>query len=434
MLAAAAASVLLLFCASSATAATFTVTTGADTLDPGTLRTAINDAESNGNEPTVDLIQFDPSVTAVDLQGFLPQITTPMTIDGPGAGSLNIRRDSGAVTAFGFFVVDPASPAYTITIRGLTMSGVVSTSFSGGAVQMNGPGSLVLDSIVLTGGTGTTGVGLTYSEGSTSIMNSALTNNTSTDEGAAIAGTGGEAQLVNTTVDGNHSDRFGGGVYTGNDAEIQILSSTITRNEADSDANHSGDGGGVYNSSTGSFEIANTLLAGNFLGDDDGDTQCSGNAFTSSGYNLRSDADTAQVDTSGCNGFGATGDFVSGTPLIAGAPATNGGSTPNVALLPGSPAIEAGNPAPFGTFPTCPATDQRSLFRGGVAGRCDIGSYELNATATPPSGGGGTTSPPATTSTTTGQRAKAIKKCKKKFRHKPAKRKKCIKKAKKLPA
>jgi len=33
----------------------------------------MNDAEGNGNEPTVDVIQFDPSVTAVDVAGFLPQ-------------------------------------------------------------------------------------------------------------------------------------------------------------------------------------------------------------------------------------------------------------------------------------------------------------------------------------------------------------------------
>jgi hypothetical protein len=415
-----------------ASADTFTVTNGDDTTDPGTLRTAITDAEANTNAPTVDEIQFDPSVTAVDLTGGLPSITEPLTINGPGASSVNVRRSSGASSPFGLFSVSPSNSLYTVTIRGLKISGADSTGFTAGAVFKDGPGNLALDSVVITGNSGTQAAGLYYSLGHTTISNSTLTDNHALDvsdgNGGAILGASGQAQIVNSTIDGNSATRFGGGVFLGDPATIQILSSTITHNTADSDSNSTGSGGGLYNSSTIAFQVANTLLAGNLLGaTSDGTTQCGGGAFTSSGYNLRSEGDT------GCTGFGATGDFVNGTPLIAGAPATNGGPTPNVALLPGSPAIDAGNPAAFGAFPACPATDQRGLFRGGGAGRCDIGSYELNASTTPPpSGDGGTTTPPATTSTTTGQRAKAIKKCKKKFR-KGQKRKKCIKRAKRLP-
>jgi hypothetical protein len=84
--------------------------------------------------------------------------------------------------------------------------------------------------------------------------------------------------------------------------------------------------------------------------------------------------------------------------------------------MPGSPAINAGG--------NCPATDQRGLYRGGVAGRCDIGAFELGATVSPPPG-------PAPAAGPTGKRAAALKKCKKKKSKKA--RKKCKKKARKLP-
>ena len=412
------------------------------TADPGsdgcdgtecTLREAIAGAEDNANEATtIDLIQF--SVTGnINLESSLPEILFPVTIDGPGAGSVNVTRSPSASGPFRLLPVAPGNAGYAVTIRDITLSGAVATGFSGGGLSKQGPGGLVLEAVVVRDNTAGSGAGLHYNNGLISIRNSTFSGNHSTSEGGAIigvtAGMGvdGDLQIVNSTVDDNSALGFGGGIYASAAGNVQILSSTISRNEADFDSNGSGDGGGLYHNTDGQFEVANTLLAGNFLGDDDGDAQCSGNSFDSLGYNLRSTSD------SGCNGFGNTGDFVNATPLIASAPALNGGPTPNVALLPGSPAIDAGNPATpaDAAFPACPATDQRGLFRGGVAGRCDIGSYELNASATPPAtGGGGPTTP--VNPGPTGRRAKAIKKCKKKFPKGP-KRKKCIKRAKRLP-
>jgi len=424
----------LLLPAAPAAADTFTVTSSEDD-GTGSLREAIEMAEANANEPTVDQIQF--SVSTVDLEGFLPEITTPMTINGPGAGSLNVRRGSGASGQFPLVFVNP-SAAVTVTIQGLTISDAEASASSGGGLQMFGPGTLVLESVIVKDNSAANAGGLFYSNGFTSIRNSTFSGNDSADLGGAILGsqvtTGvhGEAELINSTIDDNSAVGFGGGVYLANAAHLRILSSTITRNQADSGGDGSGDGGGIYHNAddpgaSDEFQVANTLLAGNFVGDGSGGMQCSGNAYMSLGYNLRTEED----DTF-CSGFGAPGDFVNATPLIAAAPATNGGPTPNVALLAGSPAINAANPAALGgAFPACPATDQRGLFRGGVAGLCDIGSYEMNASPTPPTSGGvGTTTPPATTATIpTFNLAAAIKKCKKKFPKGP-KRKKCIKRAK----
>jgi hypothetical protein len=426
----------LLWAAAPASADTFTVTVGTDdTVTPpsGSLRKAIVDAEANDNDPVVDQINFTYTGN-IGLTGFLDQITEPLTLNGPGASSLNVTRSGSASGTFGYFLVQPLDPAYTVTIRGITMSGADATPYTGGALQMLAPGTLVLDSVVISGNTGGQTGGLYYNQGLTSIRNSTLSDNhvaLANDGGGAIEGAGtGEAQVVSSTIDNNTSPRFGGGVFLGEQADIRFLSSTITHNEADSDANGSGDGGGIYNSSAGTVAIANTLLAGNTIGDGGGDTQCGGSPVASSGYNLRSQSDT------GCSGFGAPGDIVRTSPLIASIPATNGGPTPNIALLPGSPAINAGNPATLGgAFPACPTKDQRGLFRGGVAGRCDIGSYEFNASASPPATGGGSTPPPPATTTTTTTTtptfdlAAAKKRCKKKFPKGP-KRKKCIKRAK----
>jgi hypothetical protein len=87
--------------------------------------------------------------------------------------------------------------------------------------------------------------------------------------------------------------------------------------------------------------------------------------------------------------------------------------------------VNGGNPAvPGSGGPACPATDQRGLYRGGSAGRCDVGAFELGATVSPPSGP--ITTPPNTPNTSNMVGA-AHKKCKKK-KHKraaAAKKKKC---------
>jgi hypothetical protein len=115
---------------------------------------------------------------------------------------------------------------------------------------------------------------------------------------------------------------------------------------------------------------------------------------------------------------------VFGDPML-GALQNNGGPTETRAIGPGSAALNTGS--------ACEPTDQRGLFRGGAAGLCDIGAFELGATVSPPPGTGtgtpGTTSTPGTT-TPTGQRAAALKKCKHKHGRK---RKKCKKMAMTLP-
>jgi hypothetical protein len=418
--------VALLLAAAPAAADTFAVTNGDDTSGAGSLRSAIESAEANDNEPTVDQIPITFTGN-IDVLTYLPEIDEPVTITGPGASSLHVRRSPSALTNFTLFFVRPAAGS-TVTIRDLTITGARAANQSGAGIGKSGLGALIIDSVVLsdneTTGAGS-GAAISYDQGFTSIRNSTLTDNEADFGGAIIGGEnggfGGEAELVNSTVTGNRARSFGGGVYVNGLGEIEILSSTIQGNTADSDDTSGGDGGGITTGDDSGINLANTLLAGNAVGVDNPIAEQCNTPVDSFGYNLSATDDSL----AGCSGFTATGDTVSGNAAMLGSLAANGGPTPTIALLSGNPGIDAGNPATLGgAFPACPASDQRGLSRGGSNGPCDIGAFEVQVPVTP-------TAPASPASTVTGLRAKAIKKCKKV--PKGPKRKKCIKRAKRLP-
>jgi PD-(D/E)XK nuclease superfamily len=366
-------------------AATFTVTNGNDT-GTGSLRDAISQAESNNNDPIVDLVQFDSSVTTVNLDSPI-SLTHPVTITGPGADGLTVRRNPTTLSGqFRLFGIIPAA-GNTVTIQNLTISGARADNSAGAGIIMSGLGTLILDSVVLKdnqalGATGQGGA-IYYDRGFTSIRNSTLSDNQAT-AGGAIRGSSngadnGTGELINSTLAGNSATDFGGGVEIDQKARIVVNSSTVFGNTADSDNNASGTGGGFRNNSTGTapvFSVANTVIAGNALGTSAPvANQCNG-TYASSDYNLRS------TDDAGCIGFTETHDLVDANPML-GTLGDNGGPTPTIALLTGSPAIDAGNPdSPLdGLFPTCPTTDQRGVSRLGP-NRCDIGAFEKRSPTT----------------------------------------------------
>jgi parallel beta-helix repeat protein len=365
-----------------AAADTFTVTNGED-AGPGSLRQAIINAEANPNLPVGNQIQIT-FTGDIDLTTGLPSISTPMAITGTGADSVDVRRDPAELPAnqFRLFAVNVAG-GETTTIQDLAISGARASGIAGGALIKGGNGTLILDSVWLTDNhSDSNGGAIRYEGGLTSIRNSTLSGNQS-DFGGAIngssnagAGTVGLGEIVNTTITGNSATSFGGGIYLGNTGRITVNSSTIQGNTADSDNTGGGGGGGTFNASGGTaptFSVANTLYAGNTVGTSgDGTTTQCGGAHTSSGYNLRT------VSEAGCTGFADPTDLVDPNPIL-GSLGDNGGPTPTIPLLTGSPAINKGDPATpgSGVFPICPADDQRGLLRGGSAGVCDIGAFEI---------------------------------------------------------
>ncbi len=250
----------------------------------------------------------------------------------------------------------------------------------GGGIYNLGTASVYRSRIVLNQA-GIDGGGIYSAIGQVQIIDSDIRRNTAARDGGGIAGT--FISVVRSTVMGNSSQRNGGGIHSSGGLLVQI--STITLNGT------SGKGGGVHKGSLSTTTIWNSTISHNRAGQQTGglhhaigdlllistilakndapvSPDCSG-SFTSAGHNLLG-------STAGCNVALHPSDLVGVDPML-GPPLSNGGPTPNRALLSGSPAINAG------TNSLCNSPDQRGVPRpqGGV---CDIGAYEFEIDREPP--------------------------------------------------
>jgi CSLREA domain-containing protein len=283
--------------AAGATDAAFTVNSLADTPDASltdglcadangacTLRAAIQQANA---DPSADAIGFGVTGT-VNLTGALPDLSTDITISGPGSSLLTVRRDTGG--DYRIFTVRAA----TVSISGLTVSNgqpgnMIITFFSGalgrpGGGIFNG-GTLTLTGCVISGnisgiggfpplgpatfrGANGYGGGI-YSEGRLTMNDCAVSNNT-TREGGGAPGDGGgiystgELSMTGCTVSKNITgDNLGSSIAAAG-AGIYARGRTRITNGVVSD-NRGGPGGGVYNS--GDMTAENTRFSGNSTAD-----------------------------------------------------------------------------------------------------------------------------------------------------------------------
>lgn len=248
------AALLLALVVGSANAATFTVTNNNDS-GPGSLRQAVIDA----NADTVsDTINFAVTGSIVLTTGQL-DITTPMTITGPGAGSLTIDGNQNS-RIFSIFVIGnvtcttPGSD-FQVEISGLTLTrGWRTFDNSGGAIFSEK--SLALRNVTVTDSEAKAGGGL----------------------GWAIAYSGQTLVIENSTFSGNLARDFpstttalrGGGVYIFNrcptpvaTASISITDSDILDNHVRPTTNANGAGGGVEIQGPGSVNITRSRISGN---------------------------------------------------------------------------------------------------------------------------------------------------------------------------
>jgi predicted outer membrane repeat protein len=317
----------------------------------------------------------------INLTGPLPNLTRNLTILGPGADALTVRRSSS--DEYRIFTVDTGA---AVTIAGLTIAdGFLTYRTSsypkGGGIYVAAGGSLNLASSILRnndvrGDITSSGGGGLYTDGTATVVDSTIRDNIECcqeSEGAgATVGTGGTLVVDRSTFSGNISAGDGGGLAA--HGMVTITNSTFSGNRAakgggaingyvDSLTNStlSGNcaiagGGGVY----GGVRARNTIIAGNtapYAGPD-----VYGN-LGSQGHNLIGNPQdmTGFVDS----------DLLHVDPLL-GPLQDNGGPTLTMALMPGSPALNAGDPTQLGS------PDQRGVVRtGGV----NIGAYQASATA-----------------------------------------------------
>jgi CSLREA domain-containing protein len=226
-----------------------------------TLREAILAANQEPGAETITL-----SVTGtINLTSELPAISGDVTINGPGATQLTVRRQASsggsvdrAEQASSFFYrIFTIEAGQTVTISNLTISGGVIASGSGGGILNHG--TLTVSNCILTGNSASSGSGGAIANENPTIapvlflINTVVTGN-SAIFGGGIYG-GGALTLVNSTVRANTATSAGGGIYA---TSLTLLSSTVSGNSA------WGSGGGIY--LIDSLTANNSTISGNTAG------------------------------------------------------------------------------------------------------------------------------------------------------------------------
>ncbi len=365
----------------------FTVNSAADPGDGTcdatcTLRDAI--IAANASVTGSELIAFSSAFNApqtIDLQTALPDISKSVTINGPGANLLTVRRSPSAGTNFRIFTIG-GGIANGVTISGMTISNGNATGFgdgSGGGISSN-QSSLVLTNVHVAGnrsGIAGGGVSLGFADGlftGCTFSGNTVSGPGSVGGGISFQDSGGHTlRMVNSTVSGNSAGVGGGGIENlsaGGNSRLEVVNSTITGNMAAS--------GGIetfaFNSGVASTALRNSIIAGN------------------SSTNLVAAADPGGVATTTTNGFNLSDNYngvftplttdITASPLL-GPLGNYGGTMPMHPLLNGSPAIDAGNNSSY-------TTDQRGQARPfdiptvtNVSDGSDIGAFELQASPVP---------------------------------------------------
>jgi len=314
-----------------------------------TLRAALQEANAI-TACTPLTINFSVTGT-INLASALPILAHPnLTITGPGADQLTVRRNTG-----GDYVVFDINAGVIISLQGLTVSNG-RASFGGG---VRSAGNLTITECAITGNTSLgNGGGVVNNGGTLAINRSTISGNAALDGAVVNQGVGGgaTATLTNTTISGNTATNTIGGIINANfggpATSLTMLNCTVTGNTSPLV-------GGIRTKDQGgpaTTTLKNVIVANN----SPLDIAISGTnaSLVSQGNNLASD-----------NGGGllnGTGDLINANPQLA--PLSNyGGPTQTHALLPSSPAINAG------TAVGAPANDQRGIAR---VGNVDIGAFE----------------------------------------------------------
>jgi MYXO-CTERM domain-containing protein len=421
--------------ASQARADTFVVTTLEDT-GPGSLRAAIDDANSVDG---ADMITFQSGLTGtITLTSAELKIQDSVAIQGPGASVLSVSGDD----KHRVFYLAPYINDLDVTIAGLKITGGLVTG-NGAGIQ-SGAARLMLDAVEISGnvaGPLTTGQGggLWASAGAmgVTIIDSVISGNAAKQGGGVFVALDGTLDIQTSQISGNDA-QFGAGMW------IDGAAKSITVEQSTLSANHAMENGGAIHvratGAEGTFMIRASTLSGNTAshggalslgkpvaptivenstisgnqGTEGGAIHCdecaslavrhstiAGNTATSDGAIVVSEglgtlshtiiadntapnnqllgmfaADHSLIETPGTSTITDGGGNVLGQDPQLGPLQANGG--PTLTQLPAatSPAINAGNAG----IVSAPPYDQRGRARA-VGDRIDIGAVERNSGA-----------------------------------------------------
>lgn len=196
--------------------------------------------------------------------------------------------------------------------------------------------------------------------------------------------------IVNSTITGNQARYSAGGVSAFTYGYVYIGNSTIAHNHAQYS------GGGIEVGSWGTAYLYDTIVSGNDAQYGDELYAYEGSIFADNsifGHAGLTQSDAFYRYTPGGSNLNATqgGAAIPLTTIVGNFIADNGGPTKTLALPPNSPAIDRA-PSSFCGGPWIGNIDQRGYARnvngagGGSANECDVGAFEYlsqPATATP---------------------------------------------------
>ncbi len=436
---------LALLASNSAFAAEFVVQTNGDagggipvlasgnTYTIDTLRSAIEQAES-GAFPNADTINFASTLTmggpvtislttvgdTFTIFGLISDsafgISTDITIQGTGTAA-DIALDAGALRHF------QVNNTGILQIGSLTLSGgstPQNSSGRGGALLVGTGGDLTLNNSVITGNIAHTGGGVNvepggtatirrsefrsnsttgtfgngtggaiFARGTTEVIDCTIEQNTANYSGGGIFSSG-MLTITGTTLSNNTAQKGGGGLAGNNEANIQLLNSTLSGNSTPSSGggiktagvslslinstiiqNSATAGGGISDGGYSGITLHNTLVAGNTIADGAEQNDLSAVVDATSSNNLIGVETTSFTGISdGVNG-NQIGTLAMPLDPVIGSLQNNGGPTLTHKPLFHSPLIDAGDNASA----TALTTDQRGLDRV-VNATVDIGAVE----------------------------------------------------------
>jgi CSLREA domain-containing protein len=381
---------------------TFTVTSLNDS-GAGSLRQAILDANSNPGDDTINI-----SLTGtIPLDSALPDLSTNMTINGPGARLLTVSRNT--TDRIRIFTITAGA---TVNISGLRVSEGYTADGTDNPPAVSGGG------IYNSGTLNLTGVNVVNNHAGVGFPGQFGFGTFGGDGGGILNALGATLTLLNCTVRNNETGRggnglsgragSGGGIH--NSGTLIIINSTIAANRTGDTGNSGiqGRGAGILNAPTGVITMTGSTVAQNVvplstigisgagISNDHGGTVSVSNSIIADNSALASRGPdfTGPALSGGFNligndnnssGFTQPTDQRNVSPRLF--PINNyGGQTDTCALLFLSPAIDKGKNFSRDASNQLITTDQRGRPRPfdtplpDVAGGdgSDIGAYEAN--------------------------------------------------------
>ncbi len=311
-------SMALLGLASAAQAATWNVTTTADTnsgtCEPSScsLRQALA-AASDG-----DTIVLPASASAYQVVNGPLDVEAAVTISGAGAGSTTISAEGSSR------VMNVFSNTGAVTLKGLTITGgnggaTPSGGTDGGGIAAAGPGPVILDGVTVTGNT--------VDDDSTDAFNLGGGGIFSTASLTLIDSTVGANSV---TVSASQGDGGGGGILMGqttnNGDDLTLRDSSITGNSV----NVTADGNGAYADANGGAGIYQ----------DGGDLTITGSEITDNSATVATTPTNTATPTDGGGGIFMFGNsFVLEDSTVSG----NSADGPGLEKSGGGGILDSGN-------------------------------------------------------------------------------------------